>query len=138
MTSTPGGPAIVAGAYYADAGAAVAWLVKALGFRVAASFEGPDGTIVFAELAWGNGIIFVSRQPDSGPWARVGKTCICLVVEDAAAVETYHRRAVDAGAKILRPLHVSTSPAFPNGATGFDVEDPEGNLWTVSDYQPCK
>ncbi|WP_155831197.1 VOC family protein [Hyphomicrobium sp. 802] len=137
MSSPTDGPAVVPGAYYADLGSAIDWLVSALGFRVVASYDGPNGKVVFAELAWRNGIIFVSTIPADGAWSRVGKTCICLVAENVDAVENYHRLALKAGAKLLRPLRRTSSPAFPDGVMGFDLEDPEGNLWTVSEYQPA-
>ncbi|MFA5958860.1 VOC family protein [Hyphomicrobium sp.] len=138
MNSPTDGPALVPGAYYADLEPAIDWLVAALGFRVIASYDGPDGKIAFAELAWRNGMIFVSAIPTEGPWARIGKTCICLVAESVEAVENYYRLALNADAKLIRPLRRTSSPAFPGGVMGFDLEDPEGNLWTVSEYQPAR
>lgn len=138
MNSPADGPSLVPGVYYNDLRTAIDWLVEALGFRVVNSYDGPDGKVMFAELAWQSGMIFVSAVPTDGPWARVGKTCICLVADSAEAVEDYHRVAVSADVQFLRPLRRSTSPAFPDGVIGFDIEDPEGNLWTISEYQPAR
>lgn len=131
------GPSLIPGVYYDNLQSGVDWLISTLGFQTKASYNDPSGELEFAELAWGNGMIFVSRTPRTGPWAKVGKTCICLVA-NSHAVEEHYRQAVDAGARILRPLRRSTSPAFPDGVMGFDLEDPEGNLWTVSEYQPAR
>jgi uncharacterized glyoxalase superfamily protein PhnB len=129
-------PNLIPGVVYRDARAGMNWLVETLGFRVTAQFDTPDGGIAFAQLAWRNGIIFVSQQATEGPWRDVGVASICLVAEDPEAVETCHDRALAAGAEFVRPLHVGVSPAFPDGVTGFDLRDPEGHLWTVSNYQP--
>jgi hypothetical protein len=41
-----------------------------------------------------------------------------------------------AGADFVRDLHRAVSPAFPEGVEQFDVRDPEGHLWTVSEHRP--
>lgn len=51
-------------------------------------------------------------------------------------VDSHYRRAVAAGADIVRPAYDSRTPAFPDGARQFDVRDPEGNLWTIGTYRP--
>jgi len=136
MTPVEAAPNLIPGVVYRDARKGVDWLVGALGFRVTALFDGPDGEVAFAQLAWRNGMVFVSQEAKEGPWAAVGLASICLVAETPAEAEAAYRRALAAGAEVVRPLHVGVSPAFPDGVTGFDLRDPQGNLWTVSTYQP--
>jgi uncharacterized glyoxalase superfamily protein PhnB len=122
---------------YDDARGAIRWLTEVLGFRVASLYEMPDGGIAFAELVWRTGVVFVSsRPPRDNPWAHVGPAAIALVAEDAASVDRLYRRAVAAGAEIVRPLYDSRTPAFPDGSHQFDLRDPGGNLWTVGTFQP--
>ena len=55
---------------------------------------------------------------------------------DAETVRRHFHQAVAAGADVVRDLHVSRTPAFPQGSSQFDLRDPEGNLWTVGTYHP--
>jgi uncharacterized glyoxalase superfamily protein PhnB len=122
---------------YDDAQTALKWLSDVLGFTVASKYEMPDGHIAFAELYWRTAVIFVSdRPPKENPWNRVGIFSIALAAEDAATVDQYYARAVKQGADIVRPVHDSFTPAFPEGSHQFDVRDPGGNLWTVGTFQP--
>jgi uncharacterized glyoxalase superfamily protein PhnB len=122
---------------YDDARAAIRWLTEVLGFRAAAVYDTPDGTLVFAQLVWRTGIVFLSaRAPADNPWAKVGPASIALAAEDADTVERLYQRAVAAGADIVRPVHDARTPMFPQGSHQFDLRDPEGNLWTVGTFQP--
>ena len=122
---------------YDDAGAAIRWLADVLGLSEADVYDGPDGNVVFAQLVWRTGIVFISaRAPADNPWAKVGPASIALAAEDADTVDRLHERTVAAGAEINRPIHDAVTPAFPEGSHQFDLRDPEGNLWTVATFQP--
>jgi uncharacterized glyoxalase superfamily protein PhnB len=100
-------------------------------------YEGPGGNVVFAQLVWRTGIVFISaRAPDDNPWAKVGPASIALAAEDAGEVDRLYQRAVASGADIVRPVHDARTPMFPEGSHQFDVRDPEGNLWTVGTFEP--
>jgi uncharacterized glyoxalase superfamily protein PhnB len=130
-------PILTPSIVYDDARRGIQWLTDVLGFRAASEYKGPDGRVAFAELVWRTGVVFVSDRPPGGnPWAKVGPASIALVAENAETVGRYYRRAVAAGAEIVRPLHVARTPAFPEGSHQFDVRDPGGNLWTVGTFQP--
>ena len=135
-TSAPGEPAVIPGVYYDDARAGVAWLEDVLGLELAEAYEGPGGKIAFAQMVFGAGVVFVSGRSSNTAWSAVGKTAICLVAADGEDVKRRYEQAAGAGADFVRPLHLSVSPAFPQGVQQFDARDPEGNLWTVSAYQP--
>ena len=93
--------------------------------------------MAFAELVWRSSIVFVSDRPGEGsPWAGVGPSSVSLAAEDAEAVDRLFERVVASGADVVRPVHDSKTPAFPEGSHQFDVRDPGGNLWTVGTYLP--
>jgi uncharacterized glyoxalase superfamily protein PhnB len=122
---------------YDNVGAAMRWLADVLGFRAAAVYDGPDGGVFFAQLVWRTGVVFVhERARGDNAWAVVGPASIALAAEDAAAVDDLYKRALDAGADIIRPVHDARTPMFPEGSHQFDVRDSEGNLWTVGTFQP--
>jgi uncharacterized glyoxalase superfamily protein PhnB len=114
---------------YDDAGEAVRWLTRALGFEPAAVYDTPDGSVVFAQLVWRTGVVFVAARPTGdNPWAATGPSSIALAAEDAETVDRHYQRAVDAGAEILRPVHDARTPAFPEGSHQFDLRDPWGKI----------
>ena len=130
-------PTLTPTVMYNDAGQAIRWLTDVLGLWAAAVYDGPDGSVAFAQLVWRTGVVFVSaRAPSGNPWANVGPASIALAAEDAGTVDRHYQRAVAAGAEIIRPLHDARTPAFPDGSHQFDLRDPEGNLWTVGTFQP--
>lgn len=122
---------------YDDPGEAIRWLTEVLGFRAADAYHGPDGNVVFAQLVWRTGIVFLSaRAPADNPWARVGPASIALSAEDAGEVDRLYQRAFAAGADIVRPVHDARTPLFPEGSHQFDLRDLEGNLSTVGTFEP--
>lgn len=131
-----GAAAVIPGVYYEDARAGMEWLRTALGFELAEAWEGAGGRIAFARMVFCGSPLFVSSLSRGTAWSAVGVSAINLVCPDAADVERRHAMAEAAGAEFIRPLHRSVSPAFPDGVQQFDVRDPEGRLWTVSEHRP--
>ena len=130
-------PTVTPSVVYDDAPAGIDWLMRVLGLKLLSKYPMPDGTVAFAELGWRTGVVFVSsRPPAENPWSRVGVASIALAAVDADTVKRLFHQAVAAAADVVHELHVSRTPAFPQGSTQFDVRDPEGNLWTVGTYQP--
>lgn len=130
-----GGGAVIPGVYYEDARAGVEWLKAALGFEMAEAFEGAGGKIAFAQMVFNGGVVFVSSKSRNTAWSVAGAAAIALVAHDAEEVKRRYALAVAAGADFVRPLHTSVSPAFPGGVQQFDVRDPDGHLWTVSEFR---
>ena len=130
-----GDSAVIPGVYYEDARAGMAWLQAALGFETAEAYEGAGGRIAFARMAFCGGPLFVSSRSRGTAWSTVGISAINLVCPDGEDVERRCALAQAAGAEFIRPLHRAISPAFPEGVRQFDVRDPEGHLWTVSEYR---
>jgi len=122
---------------YEDAGAAIAWLERAFGFRERREERHEDGgTVTHAELELDGATIYLStpsgyasprtlraeseaaRRSYDNPWVIDG---LFVEVDDVGA---HHRRAVDAGATILR------EPEEPGiGFRIYTAEDPEGHRW---------
>jgi uncharacterized glyoxalase superfamily protein PhnB len=109
---------------YRDERRASDWLNRAFGFERHAIYEGPDGTIVHAELRLGPGIIMLGRPPEDERG-----TCFYVYVED---VDAHCERAVAAGAEIVRPLHDTEY-----GSREYGVRDHEGHLWYFGSYMPA-
>src|SRR5580658_5135763 len=130
-------PTVTSSVIYDNAFAGIDWLIRVLGLAPLSRYPAPDGSVAFAELAWRTGVVFVSsRPPADNPWSKVGVASIALAAADAETVRRHFHQAVAAGADVVRELHVSRTPAFPQGSAQFDLRDPEGNLWTVGTYQP--
>jgi uncharacterized glyoxalase superfamily protein PhnB len=128
---------VIPGFRYRNAPAAIEWLEKVFGFQRHAVHEGPNGTIMHAELTLGNGMIMLGsgkddehrrgfRPPDELDGVETG--ALYIVVPDADAA---HARAVAAGANVTSPLHDT-----PYGSRDFAVKDPEGHTWSVGTYDP--
>jgi DNA-binding MarR family transcriptional regulator/uncharacterized glyoxalase superfamily protein PhnB len=131
-----GASAVIPGVYYDDARAGIAWLEAALGFDMAEAFEGPGGKIAYAQMTFCDGLLFVSSKSRNTPWSVVGKSAILLNAPDGDDVKRRWEMAVAAGADVVRPLRLSVTPAFPDGLQQFDVRDPEGNLWAITEFRP--
>ena len=121
-------PQVVPYLLYADAGAAMDWLIKVFAFTERARHKNSDGTVNHAELQLdGGGVIMLgSPGPDFRGPAKVGEvTCLqCVTVADLPA---HRERAKAAGAE------VSEIGIRANRARSYTVDDPEGHRWYFSE-----
>jgi uncharacterized glyoxalase superfamily protein PhnB len=123
---------------YRDAHKAIDWLVEALGFEKQAVYDGPDGSVMHAQLTFGNGMIMLGSASNGGGWSKqmvqpdeIGMRetiTTCLIVDDAAAM---YASAKAAGAEIVQEL-----AEMPYGGKAFGCRDPEGHLWSIGEYNP--
>ena len=140
MSATPKNTiaAVVPCLRYRDARAAIAWLCEVFGFERHLVVDGEDGTVVHAELSFGNGMIMLgSVRPDTGYGALLAQPddiggrqtqTIYLTVNDADVV---HERALRAGAQIVIALVDEDY-----GGRGFTCRDLEGHVWSIGTYDP--
>ena len=120
-------PTVFPALRYDDAGAAIEFLVSALGGERHAVYEGDGGTIMHAEVRFGNGIVMLGSA-DSELAATRGAGGVYVVVGDP---DLHHARARAAGAEIVRELNDTDY-----GSREFAAKDPEGNEWSFGTYQP--
>jgi uncharacterized glyoxalase superfamily protein PhnB len=118
---------------YENAPAAIEWLCRAFGFEQRFATPGEEGRIVHAELEAGGSIVMVGSAGGAfalrSPRGLGGAThCMYLVVDD---VDAHHRRALDAGAEIVRRPGDTLY-----GSREYVCRDPEGNLWRFGTYDP--
>jgi uncharacterized glyoxalase superfamily protein PhnB len=123
---------------YRDAQAAIKWLCATLGFAQKAVYEGPNGTVMHAELTFGSGMIMLSSADPDSEWGRLiahpdeigGRDTVttCLIAPDP---DELYRRVQAAGVPILRPIRDESY-----GGRSFICRDLEGHIWSVGSYDP--
>lgn len=121
-------PAVFPVYRYADAPAALAWLVRAFGFAIQADYRMPDGLVAHAELRRGATVIGISsRTPPTSdnPWSDV-RCGVYLRVDDADAA---FAQAQSAGADAVVSLRDTSY-----GSREFSLRDHEHRLWGVGTY----
>ena len=100
------------------------WAMETLGLEESWRAP-PTGEVEHIELHWPGGgkvSINIRREIDR----RVGPAGFALRIDDRAAVERLHARAVAAGAEIVQ------GPEDSFIAFSFTARDPEGNDWWVN------
>jgi uncharacterized glyoxalase superfamily protein PhnB len=132
------GSTIIPSLRYRDAHAAIDWLVRVFGFHKQAVYEGPDGTVMHAQLTHGLGMLMLGSIQNHGEFSRVmvqpdeigGRETagLCLIVEDCDAVYASVKKA---GAEIVQEL---SSPEY--GGKAFACRDLEDHIWWVGSYNP--
>ena len=136
-TSQLSGSSIIPCLRYRNAPAAIDWLCDVFGMKRQLVVPMPDGSIVHAQLTFGNGMIMLgsasggemakwSKQPDEVGGCETQSPY--LVVPDADAV---YVRVKAAGATIVRDIRDEDY-----GGRGFGCLDLEGHLWYVGTYNP--
>jgi uncharacterized glyoxalase superfamily protein PhnB len=129
-----GHPTIFPTFRYRDADAAIRFLKEAFGFEDHGVHRVDDGTVVHAELRFGDGMIMLGSQRDDWMRTRIpdemgGVTSSpYLVVSD---IDAHDDRARAAGAEIVRALQDTDY-----GSQEYSARDPEGHLWHFGTYDP--
>jgi uncharacterized glyoxalase superfamily protein PhnB len=124
---------------YRDVPAAIAWLCRTFGFEQHLVVTGDDGSVRYAQLTFGEGMVMVvpvedtafdqlMKQPEEAGGA---ETQICyLYVEDVGA---HYTRAKAGGAEIL--LDIEDADV---SARGYSCRDLEGHIWNFGTYDPWR
>jgi uncharacterized glyoxalase superfamily protein PhnB len=121
-------PQVVPYLLYADAGAAMDWLIKTFAFTERVRDKRSDGTVRHGEMLLDNGGVIMLGSPGTdfrGP-ARLGEVTqmLCITITDLPA----HRdRAQAAGTS------VSEIGTRANRARSYTADDPEGHRWYFSE-----
>ncbi len=139
MTSTPKKTVatIIPTLRYNDAAAAVEWLCRAFGFEQHLVVPGENGTVLHAELTFGNGMIMLGsvrdtpfgqlQQPPSKKGDVVTQSPYIVVDE----VDQHYEGAIAAGAEIVMEIQDQDY-----GGRDYSCRDPEGYLWNFGTYDP--
>ncbi|MFJ2772959.1 VOC family protein [Streptomyces sp. NPDC087300] len=127
-----GRPSIFPTLLYADAKAAIQQLTEAFGFTEASVYEGEDGSVMHAELTYGNGAVMLGSKGRGGLFDQTMKDAgpcgVYIVVDD---VDAHHQRAKEHGVEILMP---PTDQDY--GSRDYMARDAEGNVWSFGTYAP--
>jgi len=121
-------------AYLCTTGAsdAIAFYSKAFGAQELYRLPNDDGTLGHAEVKIGETTLYLSDEAPQlnvlSPSSRGGATCSFVL--DVDDVDAAFNRAVDAGAKVDRPIVDN-----PYGRGGW-VIDPFGHRWSIMTANP--
>jgi PhnB protein len=114
-----------------DAAKAIDFYKKAFGAEETVRMPGPGGKVMHAELKIGDSIVMLGDEmPEMGsksPKAYGGSPVSFYVYVEK--VDAAWKRAVDAGAKTVKPL----ADMFWGDRTGW-LEDPFGHLWSLAQH----
>lgn len=107
---------------YRDVAEAVAWLCDAFGLEERLRIGNHR-----AQLIRGQGAVIVIELPpaQAAPRREAPTHTVLVRVED---VDRHHQRAVERGARILRP-----PTNYPYGERQYTAEDLGGHIWTFSE-----
>jgi len=128
-------PTITPGLLYHDAGNAIEWLCRVLGFTKRLVVPGANGAVMHAHLAFGNGGIMLSSAegysfPETCKSPRqIGGIGTAEIIVFVADPDAHFERAVVEGAQILIPIENK-----PYGGRGYACKDPEGYVWAFGNY----
>jgi uncharacterized glyoxalase superfamily protein PhnB len=117
-------PQVIPYLLYADAGAALDWLVRAFGFAVRRRDAREDGTVRHAELQLDRGgvIMLGSAGPGYlGPARLGGVTQLVRITITSLESHRERSRAVAGEVSEVQP--------GPPGWRSYSVRDPEGHQW---------
>ncbi|MCZ7413572.1 VOC family protein [Streptomyces sp. WMMC897] len=132
MAAQTAPPSVFPTLLYADAKAAIAQMQAAFGFTEDMVYAADDGSVLHAELSYGNGTVMLGSKGGEGAFAEAtrdaGPTTVYVVVEDCDA---HHRRAAENGAEILSP---PVDQSY--GSRDYIARDLEGNVWVFGTYSP--
>ncbi|MFY8093912.1 MAG: VOC family protein [Niveispirillum sp.] len=120
---------------YRDAKAAIAWLVRVVGFAEQLVVPGEGDGVAHAQLVLGAGMVMLGsdRQDKYGFHAPgpdgSGAALNCFIIDD---LDTLFARVTAAGEVALEGGVVDT----PYGSRAFTIRDLEGHLWHFGTYDP--
>ena len=122
---------------YKDAPTSIDWLCHAFGFEKRLVVPGENGTIVHAQLIFGNAMVMLSSLNDN-EYGKLIQTpnnlnglntqAPYIIVED---IDEHYKNAVNKGAEIVMDIKDEDY-----GGRGYSCRDHEGHIWNFGSYNP--
>lgn len=131
------GSVIIPTIQYKDALKAIEWLCKAFGFEKHLVVPGENGTIVHAQLKFGNAMIMLGSENDNeyGKHIKTPKDLNGFNAQTAYIVvkeiDQHYQKAIEGGARIILDIKDQDY-----GGRGYSCKDPEGYIWNFGSYNP--
>ena len=128
---------VIPGMRYKDAPEAIKWLCKAFGFKEHLVVPNEDGTIAYAQLTFGIGMImvgslrddeFIEHQKPPSALEGYNSQSPYIIVED---IDKHYNCAVESGAEVIVSLKEQDY-----GGKLYSCKDPQGYLWHFGSYNP--
>lgn len=124
---------------YKNAPAAIDFLCDSFGFSKHLVHQETDGTVIHAQLCFGNAMIMLGSEKDdefgklAGPPNKGLNTMSPYIILADATIDEHYEKAKTAGAEIVSELKEQGY-----GGKAYSCKDPEGYLWNFGSYDPWK
>ncbi|HTV09258.1 MAG TPA: VOC family protein [Candidatus Aquilonibacter sp.] len=136
------GSTVIPSLRYREAHAAIEWLVRVFEFTKQAVYEGPNHTVMHAQLARGGGMLMLGSATNADTvyarrWISVQDTGgretvgLCLIANSDDDCDQIYERVKREGVEIVMEMN---SPNY--GGKAFSCCDLEGHIWWVGSYNP--
>ena len=102
---------------------AISFLEKTFGAKIIDRYDGPDGSVMHAELLIRDSVIMCG-EPMMG-WTAM-PAALSIYVDSEQEVEALYRKALEHGAESMSPPKTE-----PWGYRSASVKDVSGNRWTI-------